>query len=359
MSEFVRLSPLRDEVELEVAINALRGGYPVVMPDSVGLILALSAEVADSEATLAQMSGGEVMLLLPGVERFDRVFRKVSDPLRDWFLEPARVQGWALRAPHPNFPKGLVFRFAEGGTVSQRIIEAAKVPTYATRIREVKGNAVSARTLMARWGTEVACYLEDPFQKDTKALRHAVLLPSGIAIDGERVPALAPMHVHFVCLGNLNRSAFAEAYLRERLRRDQARAEVAGLHFLPAYRVTSSGLIAREDTEAPDKMVAASRAFWAEEWMLAHRPQRFALELVTSADYIVPMAQDIRSQLEAYGLQGRMPSFGREGEIDDPMGKSLDDYVATASAVEVMLKRHVLSRGCPLEGLDHENRHRL
>ncbi|MCB9894674.1 MAG: Sua5/YciO/YrdC/YwlC family protein [Planctomycetes bacterium] len=114
--------------------------------------------------------------------------------------------------------------------------------------------------------------------------------------------------IEFVCLGNLNRSAFAKGLLAA-MQGYYAR-ELAG--FIPAYSPSSSGLMGNPKARSPGHMVAVARSFDVD--LSSHVPARF--DGARASDLRVAMGADIWQSVPD----------GHRWSVSDPMGGPIAGY---------------------------------
>lgn len=153
------------------------------------------------------------------------------------------------------------------------------------------------------------------------------MLPSGLeilregAVPRDELAGLFTMKVEFVCLGNLNRSAFAKglAYaVQQWWRRRVGR-------YVPAFEFYSSGLIAAPDTSPPPGMIQAARACGVD--LGGHRPTRFDPARCARADVAIAMGEDVFDEVR------RAHPDALCWDIHDPMGGPPEGYERTAGEV--------------------------
>lgn len=131
--------------------------------------------------------------------------------------------------------------------------------------------------------------------------------------------------VEFVCLGNINRSAFAEALLARVNELNEQYLDT----FVPFWAPTSSGLIGHLQGGSPPGMLRAADAFGCRDYLAARTPRRFDGQ--SGADMYISMGNDVAETVaEAKGEV-------RAWQVTDPMGGKDDLYVHTTRQVAQLL----------------------
>lgn len=152
----------------------------------------------------------------------------------------------------------------------------------------------------------------------------------------ETLRSLFTRTVEFVCLGNLNRSAFAHHLLNamQRFYADRVPS------FVPAYDVQSSGLIASARSRSPRPMQSAAARYHVD--LSRHVPVRFDSRRVGDAALPVAMGDDVAPDVLA------ATSAAARWTVYDPMGGPDAGYVETAAQVrahmESLLARAAIAR---------------
>jgi L-threonylcarbamoyladenylate synthase len=146
--------------------------------------------------------------------------------------------------------------------------------------------------------------------------------------------------VHFVCLGNLNRSAFAAALV------DSMQTWVAEIThpFVPAYLPSSSGLIAHPDTAPPLEMLRVAADCGVNLSM--HEPRRFSP--VGLPPTVVSMGDDVVGEIEKASPRNLL-----RWSVQDPMGGPEPGYRRAAAQIAAYVRDELLCRwaeGGALEG---------
>jgi len=135
----------------------------------------------------------------------------------------------------------------------------------------------------------------------------------------------------FVCTGNICRSPMAEYFLRDRLGPDSE------------WRVCSAGLSAGNGMTASEGAIEVMKERDID--MRPHRSRPVDLDLISRTAVIVVMTGAHREQLEAlfpaakervFRLRSFTASEGG-GDIEDPIGLSLDTYRAVRDRIDKAL----------------------
>jgi len=148
------------------------------------------------------------------------------------------------------------------------------------------------------------------------------LLPCGVQVlrEGAMSKGEIGLHlereIHFVCLGNLNRSAFAHHLLEAA--QLWLRRRVPGM--IPAWRISSSGLIANPESRPPADMVTAAAAYGVN--LVDHVPAAWS---GSAADVVVALGDDVFA-----GVRHDRPD-ALNWRVADPMGKAPQAYRSSAA----------------------------
>ncbi|MBX3473415.1 MAG: Sua5/YciO/YrdC/YwlC family protein [Planctomycetes bacterium] len=168
------------------------------------------------------------------------------------------------------------------------------------------------------------------------------MLPSGVqvlrqgALDAAALAAHFTRYLHFVCLGNLNRSAFAHRLV-------DAMQHWLAHHtkdFVPAWRASSSGVVGNPKVAVPQPMREAARAFGVN--LDGHVPVRFDS---AAPGLRVAMGDDVA------GLVG---DVALNLHVDDPMGGPPGGYQRCAQEIVTRLHFQLLAGWSPLADAEQE-----
>lgn len=144
--------------------------------------------------------------------------------------------------------------------------------------------------------------------------------------------ALMPS-VLFVCTGNICRSPMAEVLFKEMLARSKPNGE---------WHVGSAGVAAYEGFPASEYAQRVMRRRGLR--LNHHRSQPVSEKLLRSFNLILTMERFQRDRLRAEFPQMAGKIFmisemlGKEEDVEDPMGGSLEDYEAVAGTLEAYLE---------------------
>jgi tRNA A37 threonylcarbamoyladenosine synthetase subunit TsaC/SUA5/YrdC/protein-tyrosine-phosphatase len=202
-----------------------------------------------------------------------------------------------------------------------RMLEAVDMPVLATSANEPGKPPLRDPTEIAKL-PGVDAVLDAGVLPERPPSTVVKLLPCGVqvlregAMNSGEVGLRLERHVHFVCLGNLNRSAFAHHLLHEA--QEWLKLHVPGL--IPAWRVTSSGLVARGDTRPPPHMIRAAAAYGVE--LTEHVPVRWA---GSDAELVIAMGDDVYSGVR------KERDDALNWRVEDPMGKEPAAYERSAA----------------------------
>jgi tRNA A37 threonylcarbamoyladenosine synthetase subunit TsaC/SUA5/YrdC/protein-tyrosine-phosphatase len=160
-------------------------------------------------------------------------------------------------------------------------------------------------------------------------------LPSGLeilregAVPRDELAGLFCMSVEFVCLGNLNRSAFAHHFA-------EAVQDWWGMQIensVPAFEFRSSGLIASPRVRSPQPMIEVAKRYGVE--LADHIPTHFDPARCAEADYAVAMGPDVHDTV----MNANPRTIAMH--VLDPMGGPQVSYETTAREVRRLWLRQL------------------
>ncbi len=162
------------------------------------------------------------------------------------------------------------------------------------------------------------------------------MLPAGLQVLRHGAMDLAGLRthftrdLHFVCLGNLNRSAFAHRLLATM----QHWLEKHVKDFVPAWRVSSSGVIGNPKVAVPQPMQQAAAKFGVS--MQDHTPKRF--DPGASHGLRVVLGDDVAALVGDVAMNLR---------VDDPMAGPPQGYERCARDIVTRLHFNLMADWAP------------
>lgn len=317
----------------EAAELILRGGL-VAFPTNTVYGVAALADEAFSNERLRAFKGGRA-------ERFSLHCGSVESALS--YAGPLNApEEFALRALTPN---GVTLVVAAGDAslgvrvvsheIGSALLEAVPAPVIATSANPHGQPPLNDPQAIAALGVDAV--LDGGVLPERPASTVVRLLPCGFEIlrQGAMGPvdlaAVYTRSIQFVCLGNLNRSAFAHHLLESM---QQWLAGNIG-PFVPAYLPSSSGLIARSRNRPPAEMQQAASEYSV--GLGGHTPSLF--DPSELPPLCVAMGNDVEPHVAEHSPRDLL-----SWDVEDPMGQPAGVYARTAKQVVAHVKRDLLAR---------------
>lgn len=316
----------------EEAAALIQQGKLVAFPtDTVYGIAALADERFDNAALRAFKGGRSERFSLHSGSVADA--EKFAGPLNP--AEARLVQHWC---PHGVT---LVVAHSALGTLGVRVVgdalgsaalRACGAPVVATSAN-LHGQPVLPDPARIAELAGIDAVLDGGLQKNTYASTVAALLPLGMKVLRQGKTELKPLKVVFVCIGNLNRSAFAHHWL------EAANAwwasRIAG--YVPALQASSMGLIARAAAKVPPPMQAAAALYGVD--LSKHIPRALDADALAAADIVVAMNDEVVNAIERIAGDRLLKL-----KVKDPMGGPETGFAACAADVLGTLQAHFVAR---------------
>ena len=229
---------------------------------------------------------------------------------------------------------------------AQKLLNAVEAPIVAPSANLAGNNPpVTAQEAMAELDGKVDLALDFGPTKYKKAStvvriedeRMEVLRPG--VLDEGALERMRQLHFLFVCTGNTCRSPMAEGFCRSLLA-ERLRCPVDQLE-KKRYMVVSAGLMATYGASAsPEAEQVCSDAAID---ITDHRSRRLTLDLINQADYVFTMGRAHTEAVQKMAPQaaGRTLGLDGDGDIDDPIGMTIDCYRACARRIEQALRKRL------------------
>lgn len=316
----------------ENAAAMLRDGALVAFPtDTVYGIAALADADFDNQKLRAFKGGRSERFSLHAGSAADAM--RFGGPLTT--AEQRMVARWCpagvtLVVAHPRV-RTLGLRVVTD-SVGACFLKAAQVPVVAT-----SANLHGQPTLTDPQGIAalpgVDAVLDGGISTPRPASTVARMLPTGFEVLRQGSTKLMPLTTTFVCLGNLNRSAFAHRWLQVASEWWGARVSA----FTPYYAPSSMGLIARSESRAPALMQEAAQAYGVD--LSEHVPTRLAPDLLSATELAVAMDDDVAGAVTA-AATGEVLNL----RVNDPMARGGPAFGLCARKVLDALAFQLLAR---------------
>ncbi len=346
-----RLPLLFEDHDLEKAAHILTQGGRVAIPSSQGMLLLWNGA---SHSMKNEKSLGQEAFILSSKEDFYHIFSH-QNFLTTQIPEKLLELPLSYRLPHPDFPQnGLSIRLAHDSLL-QKLTELQTSPIQSLALQNEYGEIIrtpaeAARLLRSKVDLILQLQKEPPKKED---FAQAVLMRSGIAVKGankalrQKLQKSFTRNLLFVCLGNLNRSPFAEKRLLT-LMHEEARACLTsqeGWTYIPAWDPSSSGVIALPGTPSPSGMIQAAHRYNCTELLESHHSSPYRPQQGDKADIICPLGRNVFKMLKELAPPEKLFWQENHSKLPDPMGGSLAEYLDAAQAIEAFLEKFFLSPG--------------
>lgn len=322
---------LKPEQAAEAA-HILRAGGLVGFPTDTIYGVAGLADNSFNNAKLRALKGGrpEPFSLHAGDVESALHFAGGLGPMECRLARALTPHGATLVVAAASRPHGLGLRVVRHG-LGSRLLLAVGAPVVATSAN-LHGQPVlnDAAAIAALPGVDAV--LDAGPLPPRPASTVARMLPAGLQVLREGAlpaPELARRcltRVLFVCLGNLNRSAFAHGLvhtLQERL--------AALPRFVPLFAPRSRGTIAHPAMTVPEPMLEAALARGVD--LSRHTPKPLQPRDPADADLVVAMGDEVAGDVPPGALNLRVP---------DPMGGEAAEFAACARTIACRLRERLL-----------------
>lgn len=317
-----------------------------VVPSHAGYAVLCLAARPVAWQRMKALNLGSAALALPDAERFERIVQPKGNPLLSAVLRAMQRRDLTVELPRGTDSSLVTLRLLHKSSPMRALIEHLAAPVMALWLSgDAAGNLHEA---LQRLGSRVDLAVDHPLRPVPAEAPTIRVMRAGVAFlsggPDEELRHQLSRSIHFVCLGNLNRSVFAEARLAAIMREEAIASAAQGWHYHPFWEVSSSGMVAVPGCHATVEMVGAAISFGAQELMKDHRSTRFHPEKAKDFDLLVGMDGAIIEDIRSFGLGDKIPLGLRKAKVIDPMGGPLQDYIAAANQIEELLEGHILAR---------------
>ncbi len=320
-------APILTADQVDEAARLLREGGLVAFPTDTVYGVAAVADAGFHSAHLQAFKGGRSQpfaLHLPDVETAIRTAGPLFE-LERHAVQTLGPRGVTVIVAHGPEQRGVGLRIVQH-ELGSRFLALAGAPVVATSANEhgkpPLRNPEAIASLPGIAAVLSAGELpERPASSVVRSLRCGLQLLREGTLSTAQLGALFTRRVEFVCLGNLNRSAFAAGLLQAMQAFYSGRLD----GFVPAWRAASSGLIANPRARSPLEMLRVAARYGVE--LSGHVPARFQDDRLQGVDVAVAMGEDIHDALPA----------ARHWTVLDPMGAPAEAYRTMAEQVRAHL----------------------
>jgi len=237
--------------------------------------------------------------------------------------------------------------------VTRNLVNLVNIPLFASLPLGPDGLGLTiaevAKTI--RNGPELILSLAS--KETARPARISILMRAGMACKPaftaeEMTQVCQPHRILFVCIGNINRSPYAEAHIKGIMRQEAEEAKAAGFQYIPAWAPGSAGTAAIPGTPATDGMVAAARHSLGWAFIEKHGSRRFTPILAQDYDEIMPLDASVAQAIREFDTGGIPITFSKHQDLFDPMGRGADDYFVAAEGIEDFITSTLMMPGVAL-----------
>lgn len=323
--------------QLELAADMLRQGALVGFPTDTVYGVAAAADSRFGNERLKAFKGGRSDGFSLHAGNVDSVIVAAGELLsaEEFAVRALTPNGATVVVASESHPAASIGLRVVQHPLGSRLLELAGVPVIATSANEHGQPPLRDPADIAKLPLDAV--LSGGPLPERPASSVVRLLPSGLEIlrmgaaSRDRLAQMFTRPVQFVCLGNLNRSAFAHRLLEAM--QNWLMSQVRD--FVPAYAPSSSGMIARAAMRTPPDMQQAARQYHVS--LASHTPQAFDPDLLPHL--CVSMGEDVAPHVQEFA-----PGRVLQWQIDDPMGKPPGVYARAARQVVAAMREDLLAR---------------